>query len=510
MLDGKINLNLQNDYLLNRSNTSVAKKQEEIPPSNKKSKTYWTATSVAALTASVLGGIYYVRHGRLPKNFDPSFNPKFEFDFASSVFAKTGVAEKLSKPEKLIVEGIEGELTNIIKLADDKFIKFNDDKTLMNIISGKNVLNIAKESSNEISQLFINGNLTPVTINKFGKIKTSVLHFDSEAAIGYKPKNSEYLDTEITESIAKKILKQFDLNKFVNESNSAADEKLFNNWFRKIRVDNVTGDAAKQLGITKKEMYALMRTQNFRQLLKNQDEIIDSGYVDVVSSLRNDYGVFGFNEAPTNFLPALLSKIARGDNIIHGVVENSVIDGNHVIPKMLNVTSLSTSRISSADDISKGVKKGVERLTYNPDKSYIHYTDDLARDIEKYTPKVIDDKHPKVTSVAGPRGAFYLEERPSLNEIIISNNTGSAHLTVKYTGDISNPTVQSASIKKKALALNDEGIKDTYEIRSIAPDSEILRKIFDNFSMNVFTHYAFDSTNKAKSDLISHYLKNVL
>ena len=191
MLEGKVNLNLQNDFLVNRnktaSNNQPQKQNTEVH--DKKSKIFWSAAGAAALIATVTGGIYYLRRGKASAeldevintlgeevaHFEPAqsfLNKKFNFDFAESLFSKFK-AEILETPEKIVIGKQENQLTHIIKnsIDDRRIIKFNEDKSFIQVINGDNILNIYRPADGEfsqISELFIGDSIIPV-VNKQGK-----------------------------------------------------------------------------------------------------------------------------------------------------------------------------------------------------------------------------------------------------------------------------------------------------------------------------------------------------
>ena len=514
MLESKVNLNLQNDFLLNRTGSTVPKKQTEQTVSaedkhTKKSRIFWSASAAAALIATVTGGIYYLRRGRgIPDAGDEIstiaeeiahsetvqniINKKFDFSFGESFFSNL-MPQKLKTPEKIVVDNHESLLTNIIKSGADehRVLKFNDDMSFMQVINGDNIMNILRPADGEfsqISELFIGNNLTPI-INKQGK-STNVLKIDGFRPIEYNPQNGMVTASDINKSVAQKVVRQYDLDNFLDCYELAAvkplgntmepatySEKLLSRWRHKLDIDSTIDDIATQTGKSKEEVYKIIHSQKFRDIVRNQQEIIDDGYNEVCEILHNDFGLKPDIQKPlTNYKDVLKAYASRG-TIARGSIRNHVVDGFDMTPKMTNCTHIYNTEFGSDKACLGG------HYTYNPDKSFINYNDDF-KSIERYTPAKITDTHPKYTTLTSEKGGFMLIERPSNNELTLVNSTGENMLRIKYQGDIKAPKIEQAELTSKVQEI--DGVSGLEAIKKISADNETLKSILINFEQDMY------------------------
>ena len=61
--------------------------------------------------------------------------------------------------------------------------------------------------------------------------------------------------------------------------------------FLKLDTDETIQDIAENLGKPKSEIYKMLHSQKFRQTVKNQQDILDSGYDKVAQTLADDFGL---------------------------------------------------------------------------------------------------------------------------------------------------------------------------------------------------------------------------
>lgn len=511
MLESKVNLNLQNDFLLNRS--TLAPKTHPVTQNtekhDKKSKIFWSAAGAAALIATVTGGIYYLRRGKGSMDVDREIssiaeevansesvqnfiNKKFDFDFAESLFAKFK-PEKLETPEKIVVGNQENQLTHIIKnsIDDRRIIKFNDDKTFMQVINGDNVLNIYKPADGEfsqISELFIGDSLIPV-VNKRGS-GYNLLSIGGSRPIHYNSETGEVIHNGVNKSVAQKIIRQYDLDKFLDcyelcSTKSLGEQlvpsvnatKLFNQWRNKLDIDATIDTIATESGKSKEEIYKIINSQKFREIVKNQREIIDDGYNEVCETMYNDFGLRPDIEKPLQSYKDVLKAFASRGTVLQGEIRNYVVDGFEMTPKMTDCTHVYNAKFGSDKSVLGG------HYTYNTDKSFINYNDDF-KSIERYIPKKITDTTPKYTTLTSENGGFTLVERESFNELTLVNSNGTNKLKIKYKGDMKNPEIEKAELTSKGTSAHGEKANDTTQ--EIAADNETLQQILRNFSQDMY------------------------
>ena len=511
MLEGKVNLNLQNDFLVNRnktaSNNQPQKQNTEVH--DKKSKIFWSAAGAAALIATVTGGIYYLRRGKASAeldevintlgeevaHFEPAqsfLNKKFNFDFAESLFSKFK-AEILETPEKIVIGKQENQLTHIIKnsIDDRRIIKFNEDKSFIQVINGDNILNIYRPADGEfsqISELFIGDSIIPV-VNKQGK-NYNILSIGSSKPIHYDSNTGKVLNDNINSSVAQKIVRQYDLEDFLDCYElistkplgeqivpSINSTKLFNQWRRKLDTDETIQDIAENLGKPKSEIYKMLHSQKFRQTVKNQQDILDSGYDKVAQTLADDFGLKVDIQRPVADYRDILRTMASDEPIASGVINSHVIDGFDMTPKMTNCTYISNVNPVTNKSCDGG------HLTYNPEKSFISYNDEYSS-IERYIPEKITDARPKYTTLASDNGGFTLIERESHNELSLISRTGTARLKIKYKGDLKNPEIESAELTRKIF--KEKGESPTVETKDISIENENLALILKRFSQDMY------------------------
>lgn len=508
MLESKVNLNLQNDFLLNR-NASKPKTQpatKNTEKHDKKSKIFWSASAAAALIATVTGGIYYLRRGKGSSelssiaeeiaNFEPFkniINKKFDFNFGESIFSKFK-PKTLETPERIVVNNQESLLTKIIKADADarRTLKFNDDMSFMQVTNGDVVMNIHRPSDGEftqISELFIgNNNLTPI-VNKHG-VLTNKLYIDAFRPIRFDAASGEVIVTDMNKSVAQKIVRQFDLDDILDCYElsggkpiintlmpSAKSEKLLSWWRHKLDIDSTIDDIATQTGKSKDEVYKIIHSQKFREVVKNQREIIDDGYNEVCETMYNDFGLRPDIEKPLQSYKDVLKAFASRGTVLQGEIRNYVVDGFEMTPKMTDCTHVYNAKFGSDKSVLGG------HYTYNSDKSFINYNDDF-KSIERYTPKKITDATPKYTTLSSENGGFTLVERESFNELTLVNSNGTNKLKIKYKGKMKNPEIEKAELTSKVSSTHGEKANATTQ--EIAADNETLQQILRNFSQDMY------------------------
>ena len=523
MLESKVNLGLQNDFLLNRAAGVQQKTSTQTNPDaeakdkhSAKSKIYWSAAAAAALIATVTGGIYYLRRGKGSSelssiaeeiaNFDPFkniINKKFDFNFGESIFSKFK-PETLETPERIVVNNQESLLTKIIKAGEDerRTLKFNDDMSFMQVTNGDVVMNIHRPSDGEftqISELFIgNNNLTPI-VNKHG-VLTNKLYIDAFRPIRFDAETGEVIVTDINQSVAQKIVRQYDLDAILdcyeigdgkpiidNLMPSAKSEKLLSRWRHKLDIDSTIDDIANQTGKSKEEVYKIIHSQKFRETLKNQQDIIDDGYNEVCETLYKDFGLRPDIENPITDYADLLKIFADRGTVAQGQIRSHVVDGFELTPKMTDCTHVYNAKFGSDKADFGG------HYTYNPDKSFISYNDDF-KSIERYTPPKITDARPKYTKLISENGGFKLVEGESLNDLTLFNPRDTVRLNIKFKGDMENPQIESAKLTR--VVHKKEGEPPVEEVKEMLPEEETLSHILKNFSQDMYLDSSTISQDK--------------
>lgn len=311
-----------------------------------------------------------------------------------------------------------------------------------------------------------------------GKNK-SMLQFSTDKNITFNPDTGEIIETSINNSVAKKILKQFNIEEFINGNSPEKHAKLKENWDRKLEIDEAIGTLADNSGKSKEDIYKLIHTQKFRDLLHNQEKIAESGIDEVEDILWNEFGARLNIARPANGLEDLIRNIISDDAAITGTVNNYVVDGFMHVPKMTNCTHLVEINPSTGSNLNKN------GLIYNPDKSYILYETPNSR-IVKYTPKSITDKQPEYKEVLTGNGGFTHTKYKNSSELSLIGSDGKSEVKINYNGNLEEPKIQEVHL----ITHGEKG--DVAQM--ISPEDEHIQYILDNFAEDIYMNGTYNDS----------------